>query len=65
MRKLSPTFIECLKSGFLSALTQKVIVDRDLDLQIRDIVDKQSAQDFLSQIPQLKENIVQNGKASS
>lgn len=35
MRKLSPTFIECLKRGFLSALTQKVIADRDLDLQIR------------------------------
>ena len=92
-----------MKSGFFSALTQKVIADRDLDLQIRqdylniyfkgnsllkltekgrgnyevyihrkitgplkirDIVDKQSAQEFLSQIPQLKENIVQNGKAS-
>ena len=101
MRKLSTPFIECLKSGFLSALTQQVIADTDLDFQIRkdylniyfkgssllkltekgrgnyevyidskfkgslevrDIVDKQSAQDFLSQIPQLKENIIRNGK---
>jgi hypothetical protein len=36
MRKLSATFINSLKSGFLAGITQKVITDSDLTLEIRD-----------------------------
>jgi hypothetical protein len=36
MRKLSDTFLECLKSGFLSGITQFVRADRDLNLEIRE-----------------------------
>jgi len=36
MRKLSENFIDNLKNGFLSPITQEVINDKDLDLQIRD-----------------------------
>lgn len=36
MRKLSENFIDNLKNGFLSPITQGVINDKDLDLQIRD-----------------------------
>ena len=36
MRKLSPTFLTCLKSGFLSEITKRVRSDRDLTLEIRD-----------------------------
>lgn len=36
MRKLSSSFIQDLKSGFLSALMDQVHRDRDLDLEIRD-----------------------------
>jgi hypothetical protein len=36
MRKLSPTFLTCLKSGFLSEITEHVRSDRDLNLEIRD-----------------------------
>jgi hypothetical protein len=36
MRKLSATFLECLKSGFLSEITQFVRADHDLNLEIRD-----------------------------
>ena len=35
MRKLSVTFINSLKSGFLAGITQKVITDSDLTLEIR------------------------------
>jgi hypothetical protein len=35
MRQLSPDFITALKTGFLAGLTQAVIADKDLDLQIR------------------------------
>ena len=36
MRKLSVTFINSLKSGFLAGITKKVISDSDLTLEIRD-----------------------------
>ena len=36
MRKLSNTFLKCLKSGFLSEITECVKRDRDLNLEIRD-----------------------------
>lgn len=36
MRKLSPTFMQNLTSGFLAPLRHKVLADDDLDLQIRD-----------------------------
>lgn len=36
MRKLSATFINSLKFGFLAGITQKVIADSDLTLEIRD-----------------------------
>ena len=36
MRQLSRTFLHSLGSGFLSGLTQRVIADKDLDLEIRD-----------------------------
>lgn len=36
MRKLSATFINSLKSGFLAGITKKVIADSDLTLEIRD-----------------------------
>ena len=36
MRILSPTFFHALKQGFLAGLTQRVIADHDLDLEIRD-----------------------------
>ena len=36
MRKLSVTFINSLKSGFLAGITKKVIADSDLTLEIRD-----------------------------
>jgi len=36
MRKLSPTFLNCLKSGFLSEITDYVRHDHDLNLEIRD-----------------------------
>ena len=36
MRELSETFINCLKSGFLSSITEKVKTDQDLDLEIRE-----------------------------
>jgi hypothetical protein len=35
MRKLSPTFMEALTTGFLSPLREKAAFDVDLDLQIR------------------------------
>lgn len=35
MRHLSQYFFDCLKTGFLSGITQAVIADKDLDLQIR------------------------------
>ena len=35
MRKLSPTFLNCLKSGFLSPITGYVRNDHDLNLEIR------------------------------
>src|SRR5689334_7277942 len=34
MRKLSPTFLNCLKSGFLSEITEYVRRDHDLNLEI-------------------------------
>lgn len=36
MRRLSQTFLHCLKSGFLSAIVQSVKEDHDLNLEIRD-----------------------------
>jgi hypothetical protein len=36
MRKLSPTFLNCLKSGFLSEIADYVRCDYDLNLEIRD-----------------------------
>lgn len=36
MRKLSETFLNCLKSGFLSQITDLVKSDRDLNLEIRE-----------------------------
>jgi hypothetical protein len=36
MRKLSPTFLLCLKSGFLFPITQQVRCDHDLSLDIRE-----------------------------
>src|SRR5690242_9911479 len=36
MRKISQTFIDCLKSGFLSEITEYVRRDHDLNLEIRD-----------------------------
>jgi len=36
MRKLSATFINSLKSGFLAGIRKKVIADSDLTLEIRD-----------------------------
>jgi len=36
MRKLSPSFLNCLKSGFLSAISEYVRRDHDLNLEIRD-----------------------------
>ena len=36
MRKLSATFLNCLKSGFLSPITEYVRNDHDLNLEIRD-----------------------------
>src|SRR6266545_291722 len=36
MRKLSNTFLKCLKSGFLSEITECVKRDHDLNLEIRD-----------------------------
>jgi len=36
MRQLSAPFLHCLKSGFLSELTQQVKADPDLDLEIRE-----------------------------
>jgi hypothetical protein len=36
MHKLSPTFLNCLKSGFLSEITERVRSDRDLNVEIRD-----------------------------
>jgi len=35
MRRLSPTFLNCLKSGFLREITKRVKSDRDLNLEIR------------------------------
>ena len=35
MRKISENFLSCLKSGFLSSITDKVKTDPDLDLEIR------------------------------
>ncbi|HEX2998546.1 MAG TPA: hypothetical protein VHP14_27235 [Anaerolineales bacterium] len=35
MRKLSSTFLRCLKTGFLSEITQRVQCDHDLNLEIR------------------------------
>jgi hypothetical protein len=35
MRRLSPTFLDCLKSGFLSEVTERVRRDHDLNLEIR------------------------------
>ena len=36
MRQLSKAFLNSLGSGFLSGLTQRVIADKDLDLEIRE-----------------------------
>lgn len=36
MRKLSDNFLRSLKTGFLSSITEEVIADADLDLEIRD-----------------------------
>jgi len=36
MRGLSDNFLECLKSGFLSSITEYVKSDPDLTLDIRD-----------------------------
>src|SRR6476620_7336059 len=36
MRKLSPSCLNCLKSGFLSAISEYVRRDHDLNLEIRD-----------------------------
>src|SRR5688500_11431446 len=36
MRELSKTFLKCLKSGFLSQITECVKRDHDLNLEIRD-----------------------------
>src|SRR5690349_4364955 len=36
MRKISQTFLDCLKSGFLSEITEYVRRDHDLNLEIRD-----------------------------
>ncbi len=36
MRKLSSTFLQCLKSGFLSPITEQVKCDHDLNLDIRE-----------------------------
>jgi hypothetical protein len=36
MRELSPTFLTCMKSGFLSGITECVRRDHDLNLEIRD-----------------------------
>jgi hypothetical protein len=35
-RKMSETFLSCLKSGFLSVITDHIKQDRDLNLEIRD-----------------------------
>src|SRR5262245_58473518 len=36
MRKLSPAFLNCLKSGFLSEIADYVRLDHDLNLEIRE-----------------------------
>ena len=36
MRKLSSTFLQCLKSGFLSPITEQVQCDHDLSLDVRE-----------------------------
>mgnify|MGYP001102406019 FL=1 len=103
MRKLSDTFLQDLKSGFLSGLMARVRQDIDLDLEIRqdylniyykgnsllklqeicpgqyrvvihpklsgntqfqDLTGQATADLFLAQIPQIKENILQHGKSS-
>ena len=92
-----------LKQGFLSGITQEVIKDKDLDLQIRDnylniyykgnsllklaeskdrtyiveihekflgslqiknLVDKKTTEEFINNIPAIKENIIEHGKSS-
>ena len=35
MPKLSESFLQALRSGFLSSLTKRVVEDIDLDLEIR------------------------------
>ena len=36
MRKISNSFLDCLKAGFLSEITEFVKADHDLNLEIRD-----------------------------
>lgn len=103
MRHLSAGFMSNLKHGYLSGILQRVIEDKDLDLQIRDnylniyykgnsllklteasqqhyrveihekfldgstvpdLTDQETVADFLSRIPELKENIIRHGKSS-
>lgn len=104
MRKLSDTFLNCLKSGFLAGLLAAVREDNDLNLEIREgylniyfkgnsllklteasstsykvemhkaftnglnlpseLTDVRTSADFLSNIPQVKQNIIRYGKNS-
>ena len=38
MRGLSDTFLTCLKTGFLSCITDDVKRDQDLNLEIRELL---------------------------
>jgi hypothetical protein len=103
MRELSKDFMANQQHGFLQGITQRVIQDKDLDLQIRDnylniyykgnsllklteagrdryrvdihekflgglpvadLTGQETVTDFLSRIPDLKQNIVRHGKSS-
>lgn len=104
MRKLSESFMACLKSGFLVGILQTVREDHDLNFEIRagylniyfkgnsllkltevaptkykvfihkaftdglvlpsELTDVRTVSAFLSNIPQLKQNVIRHGKSS-
>jgi hypothetical protein len=104
MRKLSESFMSCLKSGFLVGVLQTVREDHDLNFEIREgylniyfkgnsllkltevvptkykvlihkaftdgldlpseLTDASTASAFLSNIPQLKQNVIRHGNSS-
>lgn len=104
MRKLSESFMACLKSGFLVDVPQTVREDHDLNFEIREgylniyfkgnsllkltevsptkykvvtnkaftegldlpseLTDARTVSAFLSNIPQLKQNVIRHGKSS-